>query len=312
MFIANDLTGNRISIDEADVNLKYFCPICEQELIQRRGNKNLPHFAHMKYSECDSWNYDMSEWHRNWQSKFPLINREVVVSYNGEKHRADILINNTVIEFQHSRMTSEEFWERNNFYVKAGYEIVWLFDLTEVYELHRIQSYRREFMYKWKYHWSTFWGFDPAEKMKVRVYFQFLGDLSDDNCGIEHLTWLSPDQKFFSTEFGVAYDEKEFLELFNNKQEDNHKQEVMIVQNKSEIKATTLLEILRNSNSDYVVAENINTGYRVKIKNSDYYKNNRPYKIYGFIGTSVKYKFYNDSKEIYNWDKAEWILEWES
>ena len=268
----------------------------------------------MKYSECDSWNYDMSEWHRNWQSRFPIENREVVVvNKNGEKHRADILINKTVIEFQHSRMSSDEFWERNDFYLKSRYEIVWLFDLTEAYESRRIHIYERDFKYKWKYAWSTFQGFVPTEKPNIKVFFQFSKDLSEENCGIEHLTWLSPDRKYFFTEFGVAYDEKEFLELFNNNKKDNHKQEVMIAQNESEtMNASTLLEILRNSNSEVIVARNINTGYKVKIWNSDYYKNNRPNKIYGYFGTSVKYKFYDDSREVYNWDKNEWILEWES
>ena len=79
---------------------------------------------------CDDWDHDMSEWHFSWQEKFPEECREVVVEYNGVKHRADILINNTVIEFQHSPITAEEIKRRNDFYIACGYNVVWVFDAT--------------------------------------------------------------------------------------------------------------------------------------------------------------------------------------
>lgn len=73
----------------------------------------------------------MSEWHLSWQRRFPEEYREVVIEKNGIKHRADICINNTVIEFQHSPITGEEIAKRNNFYLYCGYQIVWVFDATD-------------------------------------------------------------------------------------------------------------------------------------------------------------------------------------
>lgn len=70
----------------------------------------------------------MSEWHLSWQENFPEDCREVVVEKDGIKHRADVLINNTVIEFQHSSITSEEIAKRNNFYMSCGYHVIWVFD----------------------------------------------------------------------------------------------------------------------------------------------------------------------------------------
>ena len=88
--------------------------------------------VHKKGTQClDGWSHDMSEWHRAWQEKFPEECREVVVEKNGVKHRADVLINNTVIEFQHSPITNEEILERNNFYLSCGYPVVWVFDATD-------------------------------------------------------------------------------------------------------------------------------------------------------------------------------------
>ena len=70
----------------------------------------------------------MSEWHRAWQNCFPAECREVVVQSGGVKHVADVLINKTVIEFQHSPITAEEIAERNRFYIECGYKVVWVFD----------------------------------------------------------------------------------------------------------------------------------------------------------------------------------------
>ena len=60
----------------------------------------------------DDWKYDMSEWHRGWQSRFPENVREIVVEHRGECHRADILMGGYVIEFQHSPISAGEFERR--------------------------------------------------------------------------------------------------------------------------------------------------------------------------------------------------------
>lgn len=430
MFIANDLNKNRIYIDEADEKIQYYCPICGSEVIQRRGQKNAHHFAHKRHSECDSWHYDMSEWHKKWQSKFPVECREVVLSYNDEKHRADVLIGKTVIEFQHSSMSNEEFWKRNNFYVSAGYEIVWLFDFVEVYSSRRIEMTQREFTYRWKNHWNTFWEFDPTKRNDINVFLQFSNDLSEGNCGIEHLAWLSPNLNYFSTKSYVAYDEEEFINIFIPKENESADTDISvngqysivdiqdsivsvdgyyspcalknggkecfencdccmystmcisgdsigkrfsdlyrlrpakvkasyvsgclyrfkdIIENwnidndkvlnikydsefqiteisyekdgtvitkdykviNSSFKANTLLELLQNSNSKVIIARNIVSGVKVKIGNSDFYKNNIPSSIEGYLAIANSFEFYKERRPIYYWEKSQWIKEWE-
>ncbi len=131
MFIANDKAGNRVSIEDITSGEQYYCPICGKELIikAKESLAKATHFAHK--SKCtDTWKYDMSEWHLAWQNQFPKECREVTVEKNGIKHRADVLINNTVIEFQHSPIKGEEIEERNNFYLSCGYQVVWMFDAT--------------------------------------------------------------------------------------------------------------------------------------------------------------------------------------
>ena len=130
VFIAKDKEGNNITIEEAVRGGKYFCPICGSAVIVKAKTSEAvrEHFAHKNKTECDSWNYDMSDWHRKWQNSFPKECQEVVVQKDGIKHRADVLINNTVIEFQHSPITAEEIAERNRFYLECGHKVVWVFD----------------------------------------------------------------------------------------------------------------------------------------------------------------------------------------
>lgn len=134
MFIALDTDKNRISIENAIKGNQYFCPICG-ELLTIRATESLEvktHFAHKRGTICyDDWTHDMSEWHLSWQQRFPEQYREVVIEKNGIKHRADICINGTVIEFQHSPITGEEIAKRNTFYLSCGYQVVWVFDATD-------------------------------------------------------------------------------------------------------------------------------------------------------------------------------------
>ena len=132
MFIALNSDNKRISIENATKNEQYFCPICG-ELLNIKAENSLAvktHFAHKRIC-FDDWNHDMSEWHLSWQNQFPEQFREVVIEKDGIKHRADICINNTVIEFQHSPISGEEIAKRNNFYLSCGYRVVWVFDATD-------------------------------------------------------------------------------------------------------------------------------------------------------------------------------------
>ncbi len=131
MFIALNKNKERVPISNIDSNENYYCPICGENLVVRRGTINAHHFAHKTNSICtskDGWHYDMSQWHYDWQNQFPIKNQEVVFTDKNKTHRADIFINNTVIEFQHSPISEAEFNDRNNFYKNLGYKVIWIFD----------------------------------------------------------------------------------------------------------------------------------------------------------------------------------------
>ena len=81
MFIANDIDANRVHIEDAVIRHDYYCPYCELPLIMRKGSVRRHHFAHKPNAICrDTWQseYDVSEWHSEWQNSYPKDNQEVL------------------------------------------------------------------------------------------------------------------------------------------------------------------------------------------------------------------------------------------
>ena len=134
MIIALDQERKRSHIEDALAKQEYFCPCCGEQLLQRRGALRRHHFAHYPGKHCtDSWagEYDMSDWHFDWQNRFPKENQEIVLTLGKIKHRADVLISRTVVEFQKSNLSVKIFQDRNSFYINLGYKVIWVFDLTK-------------------------------------------------------------------------------------------------------------------------------------------------------------------------------------
>lgn len=157
MLFANDYNDNRIHIDDTQSNKEYYCPYCGVPLITKKGEIRRHHFAHKRSFECtDSWvrnnSYDISSWHNEWQSLFPKENQEVKLVLGETKHRADVIIDKTVIEFQRSIMPVSAFDDRNNFYFNLGYKVVWLFDLSILYTKGQLQFEKNEngLVFHWK------------------------------------------------------------------------------------------------------------------------------------------------------------------
>lgn len=137
MYIALDKEQKRISISDAVQGDTFFCPVCLEKMFVKSGTERARHFSHFPNCECnDSWNgqYDMSDWHYEWQNQFPPENQEVVVQCDDIRHRADVLTDRTVLEFQHSPLSSGKFNDRNVFYHgNIGYKVVWLYDMRDDY-----------------------------------------------------------------------------------------------------------------------------------------------------------------------------------
>lgn len=170
MQIALDKNHKKVHIDDAIRSEKYYCQGCGEEVCMKTGDIKIHHFSHMSNTNCDSWHYDMTEWHKAWQNQFPIENQEVVFELEGKKHRADVFINDTVIEFQHSPLSCEEFNDRNEFYNRLGYRVIWIFDATEEYATKEIEKHNNS-GYMWKKYFKVFRNLKQVDK-KVDIYLQ--------------------------------------------------------------------------------------------------------------------------------------------
>jgi hypothetical protein len=100
------------------------CPICENPMVAKCGEKRIHHWAHRQKHTCDHWWENKTEWHRTWQGYFPIEWQEVVHrADDGEKHIADVKTDQDwVLEFQYSHLKPEERQKRETFYKK----LVWV------------------------------------------------------------------------------------------------------------------------------------------------------------------------------------------
>ena len=92
-----------------------------------------------------------TSWHREWQSNF----ERTEVSTVATNRRADVVVNDTVLEVQHSYINKMEVSERNADYKRVGYRVVWLVDCTVDADVHDLETTKRVFIdfgrAAWKY-----------------------------------------------------------------------------------------------------------------------------------------------------------------
>lgn len=193
MLFASDFNDNRVHIDDTHSNQEYYCPYCGAPLVTKKGDIRQHHFAHKQSHVCsDTWansgshGYDLSPWHNDWQSLFPKVNQEVKLCLGETKHRADVLIDRTVIEFQHSIMPVKAFDDRNNFYFNLGYKVIWLFDLSDLHENGQLSYIHKDngLVFAWKNPKKAFNNYD-IQSGCIDLFFQ-LGN------GIVRVTDVSP------------------------------------------------------------------------------------------------------------------------
>ncbi len=191
--------------------IKYYCPICGKEMIPHKGEIRAHHFVH-KGKCTETWNHDKSEWHKEWQAKFPDECQEIYMESNGKKHIADVLYNGIVFEFQHSPISKEEFEDRNTFYNSLGYPVIWLFDISG--NRKNKETIREELggVY-WENPFETFKGY-VCEKTPVCIYFEY--SIDEDKL-IRKLKALSkPYERLEFDEQGNIFEGESFQDDFIN------------------------------------------------------------------------------------------------
>lgn len=153
MIIALDENQCRVVASKAKKGGSYFCQGCKKPLCLKQGKIRRPHFAHLSGTPCE-YTTNKTEWHYEWQECFGLDNSEIVFSYRTFKHIADIQIGDTVIEFQHSKISEADIAERCEYYHLYGLKVIWVFDIRKDCEEKRIRCYNKRSKYNWLYEWD--------------------------------------------------------------------------------------------------------------------------------------------------------------
>src|SRR5699024_273065 len=129
MLIAQKTSGEKILAQECLKSEKdLLCPLCKQPVILKKGTIKIPHFAHLRREDCQSFSEGETQEHL--QNKLFLqkwTQKGVLEAYLPElKQRPDLLLDFLAIEVQCSSLKIERFMERTNNYLKHGYHPWWL------------------------------------------------------------------------------------------------------------------------------------------------------------------------------------------
>ena len=220
MIYAYDRSLRKVHIDETISREEYTCPGCGVKLITRKGDIRMHHFAHPGGHRCtETWESKRhdTEWHTNWQCSYPRENQEVYLNLGEVRHRADIIIGKTVIEFQHSLLNKEDFDERNNFYSNLGYRVIWLFDVSSLYGS-SINEYREDetgikFTWQNPTKGKAFNAYD-VKAGRIELFLQMKDEEENSIVKVEDVSWMGFEE--FTTSKWMS--KSEFLEYTGYKQ----------------------------------------------------------------------------------------------
>lgn len=127
------------------------------ELICANGKINTPHFRHKNGDDVGG--FPMTEWHCEWQSNFattekffPKLNDNQI-----KDRKADVYIkdHNIVVEFQHSKIDSDEVYNRKKDYELNNQRTIWIIDGNNTINVKNLDYCNRFFLEfvsdTWKY-----------------------------------------------------------------------------------------------------------------------------------------------------------------
>lgn len=337
MLFALDENKTRTNIHHSIKGKEYFCPICGEKLILKKGNIRAHHYAHNKNSSCkDIWNYDMSIWHVNWQNRFNEDYQEIIREDLYEKHRADVLIEDKklVYEFQHSRISSQEFNERNAFYNSQGYKVIWVFDVASLYDKGSISDtviYGISNVYAWEKPYETFIDL-TRNNFNIEIYFELVNNADDDEAILDaknkiengirlgnpedfyyerhkndkakliKVKWWSSTFKTFISD-GNYYTAQDVVDLANEEIFEEEDEDSYPTYENGE--PETVCDLWVKYDCHKATFLNVKTRNIIKIISHPIDQYFRYNKVYGFL-TSIEYG--EGSREIYSWRKKQWKL----
>lgn len=200
MRYANSSVESHICADQALRNEKYTCPVCGGDLILHKGQVITPYFAHKRNCPClDHWAYSDSPWKAQMRALFEPECQEVVVINDAQRHRADVLLGNTVLIFAQDDITKKTFQERNIFFCNAGKDVIWIVDAREQWNMGMIRrSHKDRTKFFWDAPYPSLAGFLPQQEKHIFLILQFTEGV------MVKIEWTVPDHKLFIADFAFT------------------------------------------------------------------------------------------------------------
>ena len=114
----SDYLLDNILISEINYATKFLVCKNNNELIKYESIKRKSHFRHKNSN-------GMTEWHKNWQNKFNIIEEHI------GNRIADAIVHDNVIEFQHSYISIDEVKQRGIDYLSYNKKLNWIIDCND-------------------------------------------------------------------------------------------------------------------------------------------------------------------------------------
>lgn len=136
-------------------NTPTLCPDCGGDLIAKRGQILIWHWAHRVKPDSTknfSCAYSESLWHLAWKDAYDALPNweiETRIEIDGKKYRVDAanLKTKRVREFVHT--ISDSYVDKNDALISAGYDVMWIMDGEKFCSVDRIHPLRWPHAFKW-------------------------------------------------------------------------------------------------------------------------------------------------------------------
>lgn len=203
------------------------CLVCKKPVIAKCGKINKIHWAHIG-NECL---YDIeshNEWHISWKNFFEKMGCVTEKKFDNFIADAYNPKTNTIIEYQHSTITSQEIIDRCKHHKNENRNIKWIFDYTNKYKNGHIEIRLKNkgnylyytFTIKWQRKDYIYGIFDKEiEHLNVPTYFNIIHNYDTNNyVPLEIVNCTDIDiENTYIEDILVNVGSKKFLEVNYNK-----------------------------------------------------------------------------------------------
>lgn len=198
MLIAKTESGERIDARVAEKGLRYYCQMCDEKLILKKGDIKIHHFAHYPGANCHTWEPE-SDIHLSMKAtvyniikkynKSKLVEIEYPVLDSLGRIIPDVFIElsngiRIAVECQVSRKSPYDILYKTYRYSKMGIYTLWIFDANNVVEQKGLHI-KLSSMYKEVYSWLNMLFIIERNKVGVFRWHYYHG----------HYYWDAPELK---------------------------------------------------------------------------------------------------------------------